>query len=65
MFIKPVRIKLKIIALDQEKQLDRIKYSGEPKPNLDRLKNSKKKHLLKVPFENLDVTYTVPIELNF
>ena len=47
-----------------EKYLDRIKYSGELKPNLDLLKKLQKNHLLNIPFENLDIHFNVPIKLN-
>lgn len=50
--------------MDKEKYLDRIKYSGKSKPNLDLLKKLQKQHLLNVPFENLDIHYNIPIELN-
>jgi N-hydroxyarylamine O-acetyltransferase len=48
----------------REKYLDRIKYSGELKPNLGLLKKLQKNHLLNIPFENLDIHYQIPIDLN-
>lgn len=44
--------------------LKRIKYKGELRPNLKVLKALQKAHLLNVPFENLDIHYHNPIELN-
>ncbi len=45
------------------KYLKRINYEGELKPNLTVLKNLHKKHLLNIPFENLDIHYKKPIIL--
>lgn len=50
--------------MDKEKYLDRIKHTGKTKPNLDLLKKLQKQHLLNIPFENLDIHYNVPIELD-
>ncbi len=50
--------------MDIEKYLDRIKYSEELEPNLSLLKKLQKKHLLNIPFENLDIHYQTPIKLN-
>ena len=50
--------------MDKEKYLDRIKYTGGLKPNLNLLKRLQKNHLLNIPFENLDIHNKVPIELN-
>jgi N-hydroxyarylamine O-acetyltransferase len=47
-----------------EKYLARIDYEGPSSPTLDLLKTLQKKHLLSVPFENLDIHYKVPIELD-
>ncbi len=52
------------MTFDREKYLQRIKYSGGLEPNLDLLKKLQKTHLLHVPFENLDIHYTSPIELD-
>lgn len=48
----------------REKYLDRIKFSGELQPNFSVLKKLQKNHLLNIPFENLDIHYKTPIELN-
>lgn len=47
-----------------EKYLARIDYKGPTSPTLEVLKTLLNKHLLSVPFENLDIHYKVPIELN-
>ena len=52
------------MTFDREKYLQRIKYSGPLEPNLDLLKKLQKTHLLHVPFENLDIHYPSPIELD-
>lgn len=46
------------------KYLERFNYKGDLKPNLTVLKNLQKSHLLNVPFENLDIHYENPIELD-
>jgi N-hydroxyarylamine O-acetyltransferase len=48
----------------KEKYLKRIKYSGNIEPNLNTLKRLQRHHLLNVPFENLDIHYSIPIELS-
>lgn len=50
--------------MNKENYLDRIKYSGPLEPNLCFLNKLQKNHLLNVPFENLDIHYQRPIELN-
>ncbi len=50
--------------MDKEKYLNRIKHTGSLKPNLDLLKKLQKNHLMNVPFENLDIHYQTPIELD-
>lgn len=50
--------------MDTKQYLNRIQYAGEPKPNLKVLTALQKSHLLSVPFENLDIHYHNPIELN-
>jgi len=50
--------------MDREKYLNRINFSGELKLTLEVLKLLQKAHLLTVPFENLDIHYNRPIELN-
>lgn len=52
------------MKFNQAKYLDRIKYSGPLDPNFDLLKKLQKKHLLNVPFENLDIHYKTPIKLS-
>lgn len=44
--------------------LNRINYKGVLKPNFEVLKELQKCHLLSVPFENLDIHYKRPIELD-
>lgn len=44
--------------------LERIGYSGDLNPTLHTLKALQKTHLFHVPFENLDIHYGTPIELN-
>jgi len=44
--------------------IKRINYSGDLIPNLVVLKQLQKTHLLNVPFENLDIHYANPIELD-
>lgn len=46
------------------KYLDRIRYSGQLEPSLQVLKKLQKNHLLHIPFENLDIHYNNPIELD-
>ena len=52
------------MKFNQQNYLDRIKYSGSLVPDLELLQKLQKKHLLNVPFENLDIHYHIPIELN-
>lgn len=52
------------MKFNREKYLDRINYLGSLEPNLVVLKKLQKNHLLTVPFENLDIHYQTPIELN-
>ncbi|MCP2043267.1 arylamine N-acetyltransferase [Pontibacter sp. HSC-36F09] len=44
--------------------LERIGYTGELQPTLEVLRQLQKRHLLSVPFENLDIHHGVPIELD-
>src|SRR5690554_4349646 len=44
--------------------LNRINYKGPLIPNLALLNTLQKNHLLNIPFENLDIHYGVPIELD-
>ncbi|MES2850368.1 MAG: arylamine N-acetyltransferase [Bacteroidota bacterium] len=50
--------------MDIEKYLTRINYTGERKPSIEVLTALQKNHLLKVPFENLDIHYHQPIVLD-
>ena len=50
--------------MDQKTYLNRINYLGELKPTLEVLKDLQKSHLLSVPFENLDIHFNRPIELD-
>lgn len=50
--------------MEIEKYLERINYEGDTKPTLGLLNALQKKHLLSIPFENLDIHYNIPIELN-
>ena len=43
--------------------MERINYQGDLIPNFYVLKELQKNHLLSVPFENLDIHYGIPIEL--
>jgi len=47
-----------------ELYLNRIGYSGSVNPTLDVLIGLQNAHLLNIPFENLDIHYGVPIELD-
>src|SRR6478672_7006627 len=50
--------------MEIEKYLERIGYKGSTKPTIGLLNALQKKHLLNIPFENLDIHYKIPIELN-
>ena len=50
--------------MDISKYLARIDYSGLLTPSFEVLANLQKSHLLNVPFENLDIHYGTPIELD-
>lgn len=50
--------------MDKEKYLRRIQQSSISAPHLNNLKELQKNHLLNIPFENLDIHYQIPIELN-
>lgn len=47
-----------------EKYLERLKYNGSLNPTLQVLSKLQEAHLLNIPFENLDIHYGVPIELD-
>ena len=44
--------------------INRIKYSGDLTPSFDVLKELQRAHLLRIPFENLDIHYNNPIDLD-
>ncbi|BDD12587.1 acetyltransferase (plasmid) [Fulvitalea axinellae] len=50
--------------MDIEKYLNRINYEGKLIPTIEVLKELQKNHLLNVPFENLDIHYNNPIDLD-
>ncbi len=47
-----------------EKYFGRIKYEGPSAPSIELLKQLQQQHLLNIPFENLDIYWKIPIELN-
>ncbi len=50
--------------MDKDSYLQRIKYDGNPSSSLSVLKDLQKKHLLQVPFENLDIHWGKEIRLD-
>ena len=50
--------------MDIKDYVNRINYQGDLIPNLRVLKQLQEAHLLNVPFENLDIHYRTPIELD-
>src|SRR6185312_10037026 len=50
--------------METAKYLERINYTGNIEPTIELLKDLQRRHLLSIPFENLDIHYNVPIELN-
>jgi len=50
--------------MEIKKYLERINYNGATEPKTKLLSTLQKLHLLSVPFENLDIHYKIPIELN-
>jgi N-hydroxyarylamine O-acetyltransferase len=44
--------------------LQNIGFVGEPKPDLDTLRQIHRQHLLTIPFENLDVQLRCPVDLD-
>jgi len=50
--------------MNKDQYLKRINYSGELEPTIDLLAALQKSHLLSIPFENLDIHYKKPIELD-
>ena len=51
-------------TMDKKKYLNRIQYTGSMEPSLGLLQKLQKQHLLKIPFENLDIINNIPIELS-
>ena len=49
--------------MDWKQYLKRINYVGQTDPDLQVLKELQTKHLLSVPFENLDIHLGIPISL--
>jgi len=47
-----------------ERYLERIEYRGNTQPTIGLLRALQNNHLFRVPFENLDIHYKMPIELN-
>ena len=50
--------------MEIEKYLQRIGYDGSIQPTIELLQVLQKRHLLSIPFENLDIHYKVPIQLD-
>jgi len=55
---------LKLLTDTTDAYLERIGYRGQPRPNLESLRGLHKKHLLSIPFENLDIHLRRPIVLS-
>ena len=51
-------------TLDIAAYLDRIGYAGSTEPTLENLRAMHRAHFLNVPFENLDISRGVPIEVD-
>lgn len=49
---------------DLEAYLQRIHFSGEPRPDLETLTAIHRQHLLTIPYENIDVQLQVPVDLD-
>ena len=50
--------------MDIQKYLERINYTGSFNPDAEVLSSLQLAHLMTVPFENLDIYYKVPIDLD-
>ena len=50
--------------MEISKYFERIEYRDDAVLTIDQLKDLQKEHLLRIPFENLDIHYKIPIELN-
>lgn len=49
---------------DLNAYLDRIGYAGTPRPDLDTLRELHRRHLLAIPYENLDVQLGAPVTID-
>src|SRR5437016_7551475 len=64
---RPKEIKVRTSCetmMDTNAYLERIGYRGRIRPNLDVLRGLHRKHLLSIPFENLDIHLGRPIILS-
>ena len=52
------------VIMEIEKYLQRIGCNGTIRPTIESLQVLQKRHLLSIPFENLDIHYKIPIQLN-
>ncbi len=50
--------------MDLRHYLQRIEFSGTPKPDLDTLRQIHHQHLLTIPYENLDVQLSRPLDFD-
>ena len=50
--------------MEIEKYLQRIGCNGTIRPTIESLQVLQKRHLLSIPFENLDIHYKIPTQLN-
>lgn len=50
--------------MEIEKYLQRIDYIGRLQPSVELLSTLQRRHLLSIPFENLDIHYKIPIRLD-
>ena len=50
--------------MNKDQYLKRINYSGRLEPDIELLSELQKRHLLNIPFENLDIHYKKHIELD-
>jgi len=50
--------------MDLSAYLDRIDFTGEPRPDLATLEQVQRRHLLAIPYENLDVLLGKPVSLD-
>lgn len=52
------------MGINKNDYFKRIKFSGEEHPSLEVLQKLQRNHLLHIPFENLDIHYQKPINLD-